>query len=85
MDMFSPFIGVGHVLYLYHKMANFYRSAKVRESQIELSLLGILNLSLTFMYDQKHFTRCKGDKTQCPSRTVRQKARTDLTNRKVIS
>ena len=47
MDMFSPFIGVGHVLYVYHKMENFYRSAKVRESQIELSLLGILNLSLT--------------------------------------
>ena len=37
MDMFSPFTGVGHVLYLYHKMANFYRSAKVRESHFYLT------------------------------------------------
>ena len=63
---------------------DFYSDSADFEMQFNQKYFGCLRFE-DFMYDQKHFTRCKGDKTQCPSRTVRQEAHTDLTNREVIS
>lgn len=62
----------------------FYTDSTDFEMQFNQKYFGCLRFE-DFMYDQKHFTRCKGDKTQCPSRTVRQQARTEMNNREASS